>query len=410
MKNKIINLSKYLLVPFICIYIFLSCNIMLFSAKADENVNEITSRERQVIENMIFQVAEQDGRSLDNMSYVMNDIYYSSEAWAGYVVDFTANNDLGYAIVFKIDDTYKLIELFFGKNSPYYNKEGLYIYPSLGYYYIKKNDCYYDANSLDAIPNYTPMSENIFYAACGNKDDDTTTVQRDINFIRGLLSQETISNFKCEYSTELSSKTNNCANAAGVIMLNYWNKKFNNDLLKLDSSEMAVTNMNDDTATIYMDKFYEYMNTNPFLGMGGTLPNDCYNGFKKLIEEKGYQVEIKKDLNYAEICQAIEQEIPIFITSTDYMFSVPPYKVYLPSVSMTYGNYTLSISYERRTGLANAHTFVGYGYAYYTLMDSNDQIFDEELIKVADGWGGTCYYNFTQGDNYSIASVEVYKV
>lgn len=144
-----------------------------------------------------------------------------------------------------------------------------------------------------------------------------------------------------------------------------------------------------------------------------------------VIYRRGGCSNVQLYLFYYGIKSSIDNDVPVFITSTDYYFT---YDDTLPSVSSSSGNHTLSIDYAHSWGIANAHTFVGYGYAYYTItqvtekevwsptwsdpfrtvIEYSTEVFTEEFVKVADGWGGKRYYNYSQS-NKTVASVRVYK-
>lgn len=295
-----------------------------------------------------------------------------------------------------------------GHSSPYSGKEGKYIYASFDEYYVEHDNGIIVSLTLSGeecdvnISEYTSKSES----KVGIPHTETN------NYAMGLLFKKEIPNFYYKYTTGLSTKSNNCANAAGVIALNYWNRYLSNNLLELSSDQLIKDsyNMKNETATLYMDKFYSYMKTNKFFGYGGTLPTDCFNGFTKMITENGYKAKQTTISTFDDIKYQINQGVPVFIVSQDYYFTsrysggtaVP-----LPSVSSTQGNYTLSIDYSRTYGLVNAHTFVGFGFAEYTLYDSNGYDTKIRLVKVADGWNGERYFNFDISDTTSLGMMAI---
>ena len=135
------------------------------------------------------------------------------------------------------------------------------------------------------------------------------------------------------------------------------------------------------------------------------MPNNGYDGFERLIKEKGYRVNRYTSLNYSQMRVKIAEGIPILFTSTDYYFTTAST---IPKPKSGTGNFTLTIDYERSYGIENGHTFVGYGYTFYTLIDANGKNNLEELFKVADGWGGTRYFNVTVSKIYSYAAIDVF--
>ncbi len=378
---------------------------------------ELQKQERENIEEMIYETALQEGKELNGFSYIVDSIYFSNEERGGYLIEFTADECLGYAIIFRIGKTLKAVEINFNTHSPYYNKKGLKIYPALGHYYLKVDGEYYDAFTMEALDGYVATDAPEFYASCKSSDKKfRVATTREVKYNYGFYYSDEIPDFYTSYSTSITNHSNNCANAAGLIAVNYWNKKYNNDLLKLSKADLSQSSIARDKDNIdgaqkaeIMKTFYKYMNTNWFFGTGGTLPNDCYSGFEKLIKEKGYKVSRDKDLSYDEMVSYIQKGIPIFITSIDYYFSATPNKTSLPSVSYMSGDNKLTIAYERSSGLANSHTFVGYGFAYYSLYDNNEKNSEEQLIKVANGWGGSCYFNYTVSNKFSSAAINVFK-
>jgi hypothetical protein len=415
--------------------------ILLLLGIASINVSArekgISLEDESTIKAMIFQLASEEGKDLEGFSYTFKNVYFANEEWAGYVIDFTSNNKIGYTIVFNIEGNLKIIELFFGRRSPYYEKTGIPIYCSLGYYFIKHKGKIVEVSNQKPMEYYeNKLDEDaLFFGSNGkSKDKDGTDETISTAYLRGYIYSYELPNFYTGYSTGLTSHKNNCANAAGLILLNYWNKKFNNDLLKLDASLLSSSNnissnSSQDARKEFMGIFYDYMNTNWIFGTGGTLPVDCYKGFEKLITEKGYKVSRDRNISYTEIREKIINGIPVIITSTDYYFSNRTNKTSLPSVTNVNGSHTLSIDYEHSWGLANAHTVIGYGYTYYSLYkDVQKSVwspvwynpfryitvtetvnFYEELIKIADGWGGNCFFSYTHSNVYDNAAIKVYK-
>ncbi len=397
--------------------------------------NKINNQDATIVESMILQIATDEGKDLEKLVFTVKNIYFSNEEWAGYVIDFNSNQEIGYAIVFKIEGKLKLIELFFGRKSPYYKQGGMPIYFSLGYYYVKRDDKLIEVSTNKAsekfISNFDLEQDSIFFGS-NKKDKDGVDETINILYKRGYKYSYEIPNFFYNYGTWLTDHSNNCANAAGLILLNHWNKKYNNDLLMLDSSLLNNSNIwynnTKDARKEYMGIFYDYMNTNWLFGIGGTLPLDGYKGFERLIKEKGYQVQRDRNISYAQMRSKISSGIPIMITSIDYYYSNRSNETNLPSVNSTNGTHNLSIDYEHTWGIANAHTFIGYGYTYYSLYHDVEkkvwspvwynpfryitiietEHFYEELIKIANGWGTTCYFNYSRSNVFDNAAINVF--
>lgn len=365
-----------------------------------------------IAKSIILQTAEAEEIAMDNADYIVKDVYYSNEQWAGYVIDFTANDLNGYAIFFKMEGNLTLVEVSFQRSSAYINREGQFIYPSLGYYYTKINGRYYDAETMEEV-DFKPTAEPTFYAACSN-GGKSELISKEMKYNKLLTQYNELNDFYYDYCSNGTGNSNCCSNVAGVVALNYWNKKFNNDLLNLPLSSLKNDNIlykygdSNCPAVQYMRIFYNYMNTNWFFGTGGTLPNNCYKGFEKLIAEKGYKTTRTACKQYTEMRNCIDNGIPIFITSKDYYFTTGKYTRTLPEENTVSGNYSDTIHYTRYYGVGSEHTFIGYGYQYINFYYAgNVQI--SLFIKVADGWGDTCYFNYDLSNVMDAVGIKVYK-
>ncbi len=406
-KNKKSFAIIISLIICICFALLLPFSAKTIAGQADDK-KSLTDLQHNQIQSIIFEVAEREGYEFEELKYSEENIYYANETWAGYLVDFLAYENNGYLILFDVNGQLQTIELVFDKVSPYYGKPGKYIYPSIDNYIIKYEGNYYNASTWIPV-DYTPENKDFFYAACNNNKTGIL-VKRELKYNYADDYYYDIPKFYYRYDANLTTHSNNCANAAGLILLNYWNKKYKNDLLKLDQSVLDIdgnisTNGSYDPRVEYMGIFYDYMKTNWIFGTGGTLPNNGYDGFERLIKEKGYRVNRYTSLNYSQMRVKIAEGIPILFTSTDYYFTTAST---IPKPKSGTGNFTLTIDYERSYGIENGHTFVGYGYTFYTLIDANGKNNLEELFKVADGWGGTRYFNVTVSKIYSYAAIDVF--
>lgn len=355
--------------------------------------SNVIEDKRQEIESTIRQIiAYQIEASNIEMNFEYNDIYSPGFVWAGSVVDFTYNDEYGFAI-FKIDNNASvLMEIVLENVSPYYGKDGTYIYLSYGMYAILHDDGSVEQFNLNTMQQNRPQKMN-------NKDKDEDNYETEVksySFDWCKVRSREINGVYNGYrnSMSLAGKTNNCANVAGVIMLNYWNKVFNNKILCLSRPLGDITDsddMSDYTAGRYMDIFYDYMNTNWFFGAGGTLPNQVINGFTILLNQKGYDVYATPLKYFYEMKEHINNNEPLFITSTDYFFAdyVP-----LGDNDKRHVYNGMSITYRHYDRIVNAHTFVAYGYHYYeTHYEAEGAMGVICLLKVANGWGGMSYFN-----------------
>jgi|GEM_PF-3759020 len=432
MKKRL--LAKRVVIVILGVFLLSLSNFLRIDKNINASNKKIDAYDQAEIIEEISKIASLEEIEIRNFEFSYKDVYSINNKWVGYVIDFNYDNGFGYAIFYKIDQKMILIELFFDHNSPYYNIKGIPIYFSLGQYFIKRNNSIYKIDDLKNKLNFDDYSnQNVFYGANGNKEKNNVSGEIKFEYNWGTIKKDEISNFHVKYATWDADNENiyknNCANAAGVIMLNHWNKKYNNDLLKINYSNLENGNMNKIDAGNYMRDFYDYMDTNWIFGTGGTLPHNLYGGFERLIKEKGYKVKRKTNLNYDQMKNSIKEEIPVFIVSTDYYLSK-----YLPNAyynSYYYdSNYELIIDYNRTRGLTNSHVLTAYGFFEYSLSKKmtrkiwsptwlnpfrhvDEHYWEthyEKFLKVADGGdGSSCYYNYSRSTTFSNAAINVYK-
>ncbi|MDE7165017.1 MAG: hypothetical protein K2O04_06320 [Clostridiales bacterium] len=383
------------------------------------------------VELLISQIVADSVQSeeIDDVSYTYEDLYYSPENKAGYVIDFKYGESCGYIIMLVGDNAATPAEIVLDSQSPYCGKSGTYLYPAQGNHFIMtENGDVVEALQYTAVSN---KPQNVVMMSVIEGKTEPAVYDYYYNDI-GSFKQYKIPNFYCEYSTNYrdadgnkvnrTPQPNNCANIAGVIALNYWNKYFDNDLLKLNIEQVINSNdpainrsMKWDIAYSYADIFYNYMNTNKWIGdfvddwitslftddkYGGTHPENCYAGFERLIHEKGYKTQRVYTNSYEHIKLCIMCNIPVFITAVNY------YLGYLNDYR--YMNY-LQYQGKYRTGLETAHTFIAYGYKEYELYDKDKNLITLNYLQVADGWGGAQYFIMDKSQVISSAAIQVYK-
>ena len=325
------------------------------AASRNSSLKIKTTREygSQSVEAFISGVLDED---ISHIDFVYNELYSEYGVEYGYVLDFSYAYGNGHAIISTADGSESIAEMDLENSSPYLGKDGKYIYASFDNYFVAQSDG--DIVKLEANDGASGIS-----APMRNKDKDDVPVSIDYSYSYVKIERYDISKFYYGYSTSLcSDKSNNCANAAGVIMLNYWNAHDGRNFLNLTTNETISAynlNMTDNTAKKYMYIFYDYMNTNWAFGQwGGTLPSNVYKGFKRLVNEYGYVTTQFAVSSFEDVKYQVVQGVPIFITSQDYYFT--PNGNTLPNVSNIAGNNSFTIDYERTYGIENSHTLVGY--------------------------------------------------
>ncbi len=416
MKSKSLICTKGM-VAFVLILTMLLSLIGFMPMRRTALAESIVSpQDEAVIKSLLLQLAQDEGYHAENLEYEPFDVYYPDETWAGCDIEFNIEDTVGYGIFFKIDGMMKMVEISFESHSPFFGKEGMYIYPKLDTYYIKTAEGYFDAKTDEVLTDYDPSE----YIGAKGGSANGEIVTNTYNYTFGRLYTYEIPGF-WGYIHSAQGHKNDCANVAGVTMLNYWNHYYDNDLLK-ETRLNGYGDLNGDAAVYYMNLFYsyDYMKTNQILGIdigiGGTVFKDVTGGFKKLIKEKGYQCETidYKKSSYKNNCNTLKMGIPFFVFSEDYYFTVRgELKSDYPQDGRT--PQTLTIDYKHYNTIEAKHVFVIYGYGYYDMTAHPTPAamihYQIEFYKIFDGWGsGSRYFNIVDENSISdISSVKVYK-
>ncbi len=423
--KKLININRFIALCCCCMFAAIFCFIYraaFFTVEADVIRQKMKFDNQKIISTITEKFPELSEVFL-NGDYEIDILYLNDVTRLGYVVDIYRKDERGYFILFEKNGVYELVEYEHNENSPFFKKPGVSYYPSIGVYIKKYNNNYYNADTWENVDVSEIYTENFNAAGLIVKDGvENVFVQEYKNGYKFGEKDIKINgkDFRYQYSTDIcSEKDNNCANAAGLIMLNYYNQRTRNQLLKLplgnlyggtvfdSDSLMCDGYMYDNNGRNYprefMLTFYDYMNTGAF----GTMPSNMYDGFERLISEKGYNTIFQKNLSWNDIVKKIDSGVPIFITCMDYYFTVPGEA--LPKVQGIEGNslFTYTLNLRHWSGLSNAHAFVAYGYSEYILFDAAGDPIPLQFLKIADGWGRTRYYVYTFGDNYRVTSAQV---
>ena len=368
---------------------------------------ELDKYEQSQIEYLIMQIVNSDMNTVevDGITFTYSDLYYSPTEKAGYVIDFSYGDQCGYMLIASDDNSVTPMEVTLYRQSPYYGKDGLYLYPSAGNYYIVTDS----GNILPADQCEINSNRPHKVAITGG----SAPVKLEYKYHRGVYHEVyEIKDFNFGYglnwSVEIPDLDNFCANVAGVISLNYWNNYYDNKLLNLDVNDMyeGSQDIKNEVAKQYLRLFYDYMQTNWFLGFaGGTKPNDCHEGFMRLIRECGYKAEKSVANTYELMRLCFKWNVPVFITSIDYYFSHCIYT--MPDFPLKQEENTITFSSDHRYGAANAHTFIGYGCTQLYLYDKEGNLSTIDLIRIADGWGGAQYFHINESDITSAVAIRV---
>ena len=276
--------------------------------------------------------------------------------------------------------------------------------PKLDTYYIKTTEGYFDAKTDELLIDYDPS--NYVRARVNKTDSEDVTKHYDYYF--GGFSSYEIPHF---YSySNYTEEENVCANVAGTIMLNFWNKVNNNGIVNERNLDYQG-NFTDEAATNYEKAFYTYMKTGTF----GTTPKNCAEGFKKFVTDWGHNCDIinLSDSTYENSIGWLKKNVPFFVTAKNYYFTSGNSK-YLEDVSLPQTGrdpQILKIEYSYYEGLSQTHCFVtiGYGYYYLTNIINNTTInkYNINFYKILDGWGQMRYFNIADSETIAVYGIKV---
>ncbi|MDE6401414.1 MAG: hypothetical protein K2L54_02250, partial [Clostridiales bacterium] len=100
--------------------------------------DKLNDYEQDQVEYLIMQIINSDKNTveLDGVYYTYSDLYRSPEEKSGYVIDFTYGEAYGYMLIISDGNSVSPAEVVLQRRSPYYGKEGKYLYPPNGGYYI----------------------------------------------------------------------------------------------------------------------------------------------------------------------------------------------------------------------------------------------------------------------------------
>lgn len=333
LNKKVINSISILLA--LLILAMLIAPAMPVLANATQSVI-LSANDRNVLLDMISNIARDEGVRLYNCTYTAKKIYLASERQIGYVVDFDFDKSNGYAIVLT-DNGFDIAEISLNEKSPFCGKEGKYIYPALGAYFTKNNGVFYDLSNNASYPKLNIGNPDAFFGSRGVGKSDYVIIHNTFNSGQGRdpfsnttdldgypKYRYTIPDFYFCYDTHLTNNDNSCANVAALTIINHWNKYYGNDILNYNLSEEGDINNND--AISILNDFYYRMKTNI---NQETRIHDFYNGLSSFIRNFGYQTKVTRYIpdsdkpSFSTIKQMIKNNLPIVICSDNYYFALP---------------------------------------------------------------------------------------
>ena len=294
--------------------------------------------------------------------------------YLGNIVDFTYNDDQeGYFIFDNRVESPLIINFNFNSFSPYYNLDGTKIFDNYHYYTYENRHI----NEINLAS--TNGGSSVFQTTLSF---DFTEYTRMTN-----TSISELYNYSQSYFNSMSGTHDSCTPISGVVILNYFNKKLNNKLLKIPSSGLdAEGNMSKEYAVKYFKDLYDAMMTN--IVITGTYPPQAMVSFRNYVEKNtDYELSLWMINNMNQYLDYLSQGYLLSINTSQYYFTNQTPPVLKGNSS---DKYTINFNYCNK----QAHSFIG-----FQAFEYNHETFElptEVFLKIADGWstgyGGQRYY------------------
>lgn len=304
----------------------------------------------------------------------------------GYVYDFSANGEKGFAIIISIDNIITVTEFAMGQN-PYADVTDNRVYASYLVYLRENNGDYYIVGSNNKLSEaaVAALSQNA-YKGTGA----ITYSQEYVYFTSKDVNRKNLA-LRHPYVSEVGGLSNACAPIAGANLIQYWDR-FHENLIPNFTSYSIVYNQcvykgPDSTVQNMTRQVYADMQTN--VTAAGTTETQFKNGLQTYCARQGYGTVTYntcmsgRTFNYDLAKQRIDagQPLAIFVDT----FTVAEVG------ESTNGQYDFI---DRMIG-DGCHVMAGFGYkeVSYVLTDGTHRT--DHYLAVAAGFSkyDTSYFN-----------------
>lgn len=316
------------------------------------------------------------------IEYTYSPLYNEELEVSGRQYDFTIGDVEGYALLTEIQSInktfYEVEELFYNKQSPFDECEGLPVYITHRVYLDYKDDAFYNIIDNNIVENtvvdelsYKGFSyygsntfiEQVQTVSYSTKSTESYTIPYDLPNYFGVVNE-----------------TTGCANNAGAIIIGYYDRFYEN-LIPNYKSYIKVGNVvryKTGTAEVFdlVEELYELMGTD--VNHLGTTFSEFQAGMLQYVANKGYTYSttslfVNGSFNIQNYKSAVQNGKPVALFMTGFAL--------LNEITETTNMDTVSSGYS-----AAAHVMVGCGYKIDKYYNVNGAIQDTRTyLKVASG-------------------------
>ncbi len=316
------------------------------------------------------------------IAYTHSPLYDESLQTNGRQYDFAIGDAEGYALMVEIQVGnqvfYEIEELFYNKQSPFEESEGLPVYVTHGLYLDYKNNAFYNL-STDELVDEAFIAESAYkgFGYCG--DGSTTVVTQTVEHASKQVENYTIQFELPNYMGSVYGITS-CANTAGAIIIGYYDRFYEN-LIPDYQSYVSIGGVvcYKTGATEVFDlvmELYDLMGTDK--NQAGTTYAGFQSGMQQYVTGKGYTYTTTNmftngSLNMTSYKNAVQAGKPVAMFLSGFAMLV--------NTSQTTPTDTITSHYINST-----HATVGCGYRIDTYYDESGRLIDtRNYLKIASG-------------------------
>lgn len=316
------------------------------------------------------------------IEYTHSPLYNEELEVNGRQYDFTIGDVKGYALLTEIQSInktfYQVEELFYNKQSPFDECEGLPVYITHRVYLDYKNDAFYNLADDNIVEN--TVVDELSYKGFGYYGSGTFIEQvQTVSYSTKSTESYTIPYDLPNYFGVVNDVTG-CANNAGASIIGYYDRFYEN-LIPNYKSYIKVGNVvryKTGTAEVFdlVEELYELMGTD--VNHLGTTFSEFQAGMLQYVANKGYTYSttnlfVNGSFNIQNYKSAVQNGKPVALFMTGFAL--------LNEITETTNMDTISSGYS-----AAAHVMVGCGYKIDKYYNSNGTIQDTRTyLKVASG-------------------------
>ena len=319
------------------------------------------------------------------IEYTHSPLYNEELEVNGRQYDFTVGGVEGYALLTEIQSInktfYEVEELFYNKQSPFEECEGLPVYITHQVYLDYKNNAFY--NLADDYFVADEIIDEYAYKGFGYFGSGTFVEQvQTVNYSSKTTETYSIPYDLPNYRGSVDGETG-CSNTAGAVLIGYYDR-FHENLIPNYKSYVqvgSVVRYRIGTPEIFdlVEQLYVLMGTD--VNHLGTTFEEFQNGMSQYVSGKGYTYTTTNmftngALNLTNYKTSVENGKPVALFLTGYAF--------LDSITETTSTDTIKSDYS-----SNSHVVIGCGYKIDTYYNASGTITAvRNYLKVASGTEG----------------------